>query len=239
MLGIFGTPRKQFLKLKERFKGKIKPEPGESYAPELVTFLASKVDIALKYYFRLEVEGMENVPDGAALIVGNHNAGITFLETAGLGAKWVLAKGEPLHWLVHDLIIKIPLLKEVLPGMGCVRASHKSAADLLARGQKLVVFPGGDVEAWRPFKKRYQIIFSGRKGFVRLALRQGTPIVPCVFCGGHETLFVLSDGKRIASFFKLNKILRIRVFPLFIGLPWGVGIGPLFHLPLQSEKPPS
>ena len=55
---------------------------------DLIHTLVPWFDRACRAYFRLEVEGVERVPDGPALVVGNHNSGITFLESFGACAQF-------------------------------------------------------------------------------------------------------------------------------------------------------
>jgi len=214
------------------------PDQVEGIDPEFIQLLAPLVDTLARLYFRMDIEGMENVTKGPALVVGNHNAGITFLEPIGLGARWYLEKGlnDTLHFLVHDAMVALPLLRTFLIRTGCVRASHETANKLLQRGKKVVVFPGGNLEAFRPYKNRYKITFGGKKGFIRLALREQVPIVPVVLVGGHETFFVLHDGARIAELLKLKKLVRSETCALFLGLPWGLGFGPIFHMPLPAKS---
>jgi len=83
------------------------------------------------------------------------------------------------------------------------------------------VYPGGDLEACRPWVQRNKIDFAGRKGFVRLALRCGVPVVPVVAHGGHHAVVVLTRGDRLARAAGL-RTLRINVFPLLAGFPFGV-----------------
>ena len=66
----------------------------------------------LSRYFRAEVLGLENVPERPALLVGNHNAGITFLEPMFLGRAWLRATGgrDPLYFLGHDVMVSMPLV---------------------------------------------------------------------------------------------------------------------------------
>lgn len=217
---------------------KVDPDRVDLFEPELVRLLARTLDRLARLYFRMEVEGMENVPHERCLIVGNHNAGITYLEPIGIGARWYLERGlnETLHFLVHDAMVAMPGLKQFLIRTGCVRASHKTADQLLAQGKKVVVFPGGNLDAFRPYKDRYKIVFGGKKGFIRLALRHGVPIVPMVVAGGHESFFVLHDGQRLARLLGLKKLLRSETCAVFLGLPWGLGVGPIFHLPLPAKS---
>ncbi len=195
------------------------------------------VERALRAWHRIEVDGLERVPRGGALIVGNHNAGITFLEPFGMAAHWYRVRGvdEPLHFLVHDAVLAVPGLGAFLWRVGCVRASRGNALTVLGEGGKVVVFPGGDLDAWRPFSERHRVDLAGRKGFVRLALQARVPIVPLVSVGGHETLVVLTRGRRLARALGLKRLLRTDTFPISLALPWGVMVGPMFHLPLPAR----
>jgi 1-acyl-sn-glycerol-3-phosphate acyltransferase len=213
------------------------PDDLDSRDPEVLAALAPLFDVLTRWYYRLEVHGLERVPAGRALVVINHNAGITFAELLGFGARFVMERGieDAIYGLGHDGILAVPLLKNFLIKAGGVRASHGHGDKVLAADRKILVAPGGNREAYRPFKNRHRIDFGGRTGFLRLALRHGAPISPAVFIGGHETFAVLHDGQFIAQALGLKKHFRLDTFPVFVGLPWGLGIGPLFHLPLPSK----
>ena len=51
----------------------------------------------------------------------------------------------------------------------------------------------------RSWRKRDEAVLAGRKGFVRQAIRSGVPIVPVATVGGHDTVFVLSEGRFLAK----------------------------------------
>ena len=81
---------------------------------------------------------------------------------------------------------------------------------------------------------------AGRKSFIKLALKQEIPIIPIISTGAHDTLIVLGDFYDIAQQF--NKMgmpwlfdLDPQVFPIYLGLPWGVGIGPIPNIPLPIK----
>ena len=106
----------------------------------------------LEKVFRAEVRHIERIPDGKALIVCNHNAGITSMDGFFLGAAWYRHTGgkEPLHFLAHDVMVSLPILGNLLLKLGAIRAGHHTAAQAFARNRKVVVFPGGNYEALRP-----------------------------------------------------------------------------------------
>ena len=208
-----------------------------SELPPIDTALIDKfvpIGHVIRRYLRGNVFGIHNIPDGPALLVGNHNAGITFLEPVLLGLAWHKHKQgrDGFYYLAHDSLMAIPGLGPLLAKGGAVRASHASAEAVFAQGRKVAVWPGGNYEAFRPWRERHRVDFGGHKGFLRLAIRSGVPIVPVLSLGGHEAYFVLSRGQRLAEWMGIKKRFRSESFPVFLGLPWGVGIGPLFHLPL-------
>jgi 1-acyl-sn-glycerol-3-phosphate acyltransferase len=191
----------------------------------------------IRRYLRGRVLGLGHIPAGPALLVGNHNAGITFLEPVLLGLAWhERMQGEDgFYYLAHDALMSMPGLGALLAKGGAVRANHRSADAVFAAGRKVAVWPGGNYEAFRPWRERHRVDFGGHRGFVRLALRNRVPIVPVMSLGGHEAYFVLSRGERLAEWTGVKRRFRSESFPIFLGLPWGLGVGPLFHLPLPVK----
>jgi len=100
----------------------------------------------------------------------------------------------------------------------------------------VLVYPGGDYEVHRPSWERHRIDFAGRRGFVRLAIEEGVPIVPVVAIGGQETALFLGRGERLARLLGLDRALRLKVLPVSLSLPWGINVGDfLGHLPLPAK----
>jgi 1-acyl-sn-glycerol-3-phosphate acyltransferase len=196
------------------------------------------VEHVVQPYFRAAVRGVERVPAGAALYVGNHNAGLMMPEALLLGAAAYRAHGlagVP-YGLAHEVVISLPLVNQFIVPLGAVRASHENALRLFDRSAKVLVYPGGDYDAMRPFRDRDRIVFGGRRGYVRLALRAGVPIVPVVAAGAHATFIVLDDGRWLARLIGARRFLRLEVWPITLCLPWGLVIGPgLFYLPWPTR----
>lgn len=191
---------------------------------------------ALKKYFRAEVTGVENYPREKALLVGNHNAGITFFEPFIMALElFNHYPGDPVYFLTHDIMVSLPVLKNVMLKTGSIRASHESTHKALQKGYKVAVYPGGNYEAFRPYSQRNRVDFGGKKGFIKLALKEKVPILPVCNVGGHETFFVLTAGHKLAEITGVKKYLRSESFPVFIGLPWIIGVGPIFHFPLPAK----
>jgi len=226
--------QRRLASLKKVFLEEIPLDDLDAADPSLLSDIVPLLDLFGKVYYRLEVEGLGTVPHGPAVVVINHNSGISFAELLGFGARWYLERGydDILHGLAHDAMLKIPYLKNFLMHGGAVRASHRNADRVLERGRKILVAPGGNLEAFRPHRDRHRIQFAGRTGFLKAAIRHRAPIVPAVFIGGHDTFYVIDDGRFVVELLGLHERFRLDTFPLFLGLPWGIGVGPIFHLPL-------
>jgi 1-acyl-sn-glycerol-3-phosphate acyltransferase len=120
--------------------------------------------------------------------------------------------------------------------LGAVPARRGLAQAALARGAKVLVYPGGDLDTFKPYRDRHRVTFGDRKGFVRTAIAAGVPIVPVVSVGAHETLRVLTDGRRLAHALGLHRLLRVEVVPVMLCLPWGLWVGAWeTHIPLPSR----
>ncbi len=224
-------------------------DPAAHSLPErdepLLARLAEVADKLFRPYFRADVRGLERIPRGAALFVGNHNAGLLAPEAFLLfGALRHRALSDVPYALTGDLLVAVPALERAAAKLGLVRARPEVALRLLAGDAKVLVYPGGDVESMRPYADRDRIVFGGRRGYIRLALRAGVPSVPVVAAGAHSTFIVLSDGRRLLRALGVGSRLRLTTWPISLCLPWGVAIGPVqVHLPwptriLEEVLPP-
>jgi 1-acyl-sn-glycerol-3-phosphate acyltransferase len=180
-----------------------------------------------KVYFRAEVRGLDNIPaEGPILLVGNHSGGTLIADT------FVFAQGfydhfGPLrrfHQLAHDLVFRLPGARASLSRYGTVPASPENMKRALERDAALLVYPGGDHETYRPTWESDRIDFAGRHGFAKLALEHGCPIVPVVAIGGQETALFLGQGREIARRLRLDRLLRVKVFPAQVAPPIGLTI---------------
>jgi 1-acyl-sn-glycerol-3-phosphate acyltransferase len=125
-------------------------------------------------------------------------------------------------------------VRAMLSRYGTIPASPRNMRRALARDAALLVYPGGDHETYRAYWEPDEIDFAGRKGFVKLALEVGTPIVPVVAIGGQETALFLGQGRGIAKRLQLDRLLRLKVFPAQLGPPFGLTV---LDLPLRVPLP--
>lgn len=193
----------------------------------------------LHSYFRVDVQGMENLPSTPFVGAGNHSGAAMIPDTlVWVGAYHSSGRTPPLVTLAHDgMFDSYPeKLALALSKLGAVRARSDIAAEALRRGFAVQVYPGGDDDACRSFSRRNEIIFAGRKGYVELACAAQVPIVPVVSVGAHEALVVLWDGEELAKLLGFDRRFRLKRFPLSWSLPWGLWLGPLpGYLPLPAK----
>jgi 1-acyl-sn-glycerol-3-phosphate acyltransferase len=189
-------------------------------------------------WFRGEVREMGNVPEkGPVLLVGNHSGGNLTPDTIVFTVAFCTYFGveRPFYQLAHNLVLASPV-GPLLRRYGTVSASHDHARDALEAGAAVLVYPGGDWEVHRPVWQRNKVDFAGRKGFIKLALDAGVPIVPIVSVGGQETALFLSNGNWLARLLGLDRALRLKVLPISIALPWILNVGDFMsHVPLPSK----
>ncbi|WP_164020272.1 lysophospholipid acyltransferase family protein [Pyxidicoccus trucidator] len=194
---------------------------------------------ALHTWFRVDVQGMEHLPSGPFLGVGNHSGAVMIPDTlVWMGTYHTSGREPPLVTLAHDAMFDAypqPLARS-LAKLGAVRARRDIALEALRQGYAVQVYPGGDHDACRSFSRRNEVVFAGRKGYVELAREAGVPIVPVVCVGGHEALIVLWDGASLARRLGFDRRFRLKTFPLSLSLPWGLWLGPLpGYLPLPAR----
>jgi len=72
-------------------------------------------------------------------------------------------------------------------------------------------------------------------GFIRLAIRSAVPIVPISTVGGPDSMPVLAQGRRLAKALRLDRIARLKMFPIAIQAPWGISPALLPELPLPTK----
>lgn len=207
--------------------------------PEFIRAQLPGMWLLASLYFRAEVHGLDRIPeDRPVLFVGNHSGGNMSPDTLVfmLAFNTYFALERPIYALAHALVTSWPGLGGFLKRWGVLTAGPDAAARALRSGACVLVYPGGDVDAHRPWTARHEVRFDGRKGFLRTAREAGVPIVPVVAAGGHDTFLTLTDGRRLAKALRLDKLARLKVLPISLALPWGINVGDfLGHLPFPAK----
>jgi len=179
-------------------------------------------------YFRIEINGIENVPVvGGALIVANHSG--TIPVDAAM-TQLALYDHHPAHrhlrMLAADLVFTLPVVAPMARKSGATLACNEDAERLLGAGELVGVWPEGFKGIGKPFSERYKLQRFGRGGFVSAALRSGVPIIPCSIVGAEEIYPLIGNVPALARALGLPYIPITPFFPL---------LGPLGLLPLPSK----
>lgn len=188
-------------------------------------FIRRQLSAVTRYvnYFSPEVRGQAHLPaSGPALVIGNHS-GLFYMPDVWLvGLEIVRRRGldQPAYAMGYDLLFGLPMVGPFLRRIGAIPAGGQAAEQGLAHGGLVLVYPGGDREACRPWTERHKVDLGGHRGFVRLALRTGVPVVPVVAYGSHDAIVIVSRGERLARALGLHH-LRIQVFPILLA-PYGL-----------------
>ena len=196
-----------------------------------------------RHYFRVQTSGWQHLPSsGKVLLVGSHNGGLASPDTSMFMYDWFRRFGyqRPAYGLMHPSAWRTPIF--AVPGaqVGALMAHPKMASAALRSDAALLVYPGGAQDLFRPYHLRHQVHLAGHKGFIKLALREEAPVIPIISHGAHETLFILAD------YYQQVKQLQqwgfpwaldgdTGVFPVYLGLPWIIGVGPVPNFPLPVQ----
>jgi 1-acyl-sn-glycerol-3-phosphate acyltransferase len=174
-----------------------------------------------KHYFSVESHGIENVPArGRVMLVGNHSGGVA-LDGAMVVASQFLEMNPPrlAQGMAEKFLNKVPFASQITNRCGHLTGLPEHAERFLADERMLMVFPEGARGTAKLFKERYSLVHFGT-GFVRLAMKMKTPIVPFAFLGGGEAIPTISNAVSI------GKLLGVPYIPV---TPW------LFAVPIPAK----
>jgi 1-acyl-sn-glycerol-3-phosphate acyltransferase len=160
--------------------------------PALVERAAPAVDFFYRHYWRVSVEGRENLPRAPLLAICNHSGALPLDGLVVRSALERTLENQHARWLVEDGVFHMPFLGTWLNRLGAVRACPENATRLLEEGRAVVVFPEGLWGLRKTWRKRYQLQRFGRGGFVKLALKTGAPLVPTAVVGAEEAMPLLA-----------------------------------------------
>ncbi|MFN2617561.1 MAG: lysophospholipid acyltransferase family protein [Thermoleophilaceae bacterium] len=191
----------------------------------------------IDYWFRMSVEGWENIPKPPALLVGIHSGAPFVWDAWTVGLQWWRRFGDEriLHGTAHDMLMATPLVGTYFRKMGVLPAAPDSMTAALAAGHDVALWPGGEVDSLRPWTRRDEADLAGRTGFVKLAINTGVPIVPIATVGGADAMPVLVSGRRLSKALQLDKLVRLKRFPIALQAPWGLAPAILPEIPLPTK----
>ena len=179
-------------------------------------------------YFRVQTLGIDRVPaTGAALMVGNHSGTVPL---DAIMIQYAVATEHPQKRIVRNvaanLPFRMPFIGPLARKSGNAVACDEDAYELLRRGELVGVFPEGYKGVGKGWKERYKLQRFGRGGFIEIALRTRTPIIPIAVVGAEEAYPMIGNARLLA------KALGYPYFPITPTWPL---LGPLGALPLPSK----
>jgi 1-acyl-sn-glycerol-3-phosphate acyltransferase len=214
--------------LRRRITGEY-PIDDFGFDPDLTDHLLMPVLRPLaEKYFRVEVRGLDNIPNtGGALIVANHSGTVPLDSTM---TQLAVYDHHPAHrhlrMLAADLVFQLPVVAPMARKGGATLACNDDAERLLTAGELVGVWPEGFKGIGKPFSERYKLQRFGRGGFVSAALRAGVPIIPCSIVGAEEIYPLVGNIPTLARLLGVPYIPITPFFPL---------LGPLGMIPLPSK----
>jgi 1-acyl-sn-glycerol-3-phosphate acyltransferase len=180
-------------------------------------------------WWRVDTTGVEHVPaHGRAMLVSNH-AGAIFPFDASMITGAIMKRHPLQRWprfMVLDWAFSLPFLSAFMRKVGGVPASPFNATRILEDDGLMMVFPEGVKGTGKPFAERYRLQRFGRGGFVEVALRTGSPIIPIAVVGSEEIYPKIADSGMLA------RALGAPYAPITPTFPW---LGPLGLIPLPSK----
>jgi len=196
------------------------------FSPEFAKWTLSVVKLIYDKWFRVETQGIENIPKGRALLVSNHSGQLP-LDGVMIGVALALHAKPPraTRALIEKWFPTLPVVSNFLARNGQVVGTPTNCIKLLENDEIILVFPEGIGGSGKLIWKRYQLQKFGM-GFMRLALRTRTPIVPVAVVGAEETYPSLVNAKFIA---------RMAEFPYFPITPTFPFFGPLGVIPFPTK----
>ena len=143
----------------------------------------------LRLFFNIKTEGVENLPKGGYVLVGNH---LSYLDPLAFAYSVYIHMKRVPHYLAKESLFRVPFLKWALPKVGQIPVYRggksndeplRAAREFIKAGQVVVVFPEGtltrDPDLW-PMR--------GKNGAIRMAAELGVPVVPAAHWGVHKVM---------------------------------------------------
>jgi 1-acyl-sn-glycerol-3-phosphate acyltransferase len=165
-------------------------------------------------YFRVQVRGVQNIPDdGAVILAGNHSGTLPIDALMTFQASLQHHSPRRIRYLVLPWFKKIEPIWNTLTRLGAVEASFSTALTLLEENEIVGIYPEAEHAMTKTWSQRYQLR-DFNPGFVKLAIATQTPIVPVVCIGAEESYPNFGNWKAMAKF------MDMPLFPITLTFPW-------------------
>ncbi len=177
-------------------------------------------------WFRVQAHGIENIPDGPALLIANHSGQLP-VDGMMIVTSCLLDKAEPrmVRSMVERWVPSLPFVSWFFARTGQILGTRDNFRLLTEIGSAILVFPEGVTGINKTWDKAYQLQNFGL-GFMRLALENNLPIVPVGVVGAEE---------QAPAFYNLKPLARLLGIPAFPITPTFPLLGPLGLIPLPVK----
>jgi 1-acyl-sn-glycerol-3-phosphate acyltransferase len=182
------------------------------------------------------IDGECNIPDGPAILVGNH--GLFGYESPLFFERLLALRGTIPIGLADRGFFKVPGVRSMLVRLGGAYGNAANGLQALAEGRIVVCYPGGVREVYKSEHEKYKLLWQDRDGYIRLALSAGVPIVPFAAAGIDHIFKVVGHLPGTGALFMGSSKYN---FPLFWGrngvLPESVPFWFRFGAAIQIAAP--
>jgi 1-acyl-sn-glycerol-3-phosphate acyltransferase len=213
----------------EELVGKLKGLDPDSLMYRVIPSLLMEI---MEKYFRLEVEGLENIPKRGRAIFSPNHSGYSGFDALMLAHEIQKITGRTPRVLTHRLWFITKATAIPMNKMGFIEATRENSLKFLKKNQQVLLFPEGEFGNFKPSFKAYRLQ-EFKRGFIRAAIETNSPIVPVIVIGAEETHINLQQ-------LKLSKYLRGLVLPIplnVLPLParWKIVFLEPIHLPYKPS----
>lgn len=142
--------------------------------------------------------------------------------------------------LAATALFRLPCTRDLCLWMGAIDASRKSAEYALKKGLSLIVYPGGSKEVFNsnPSSPKNRLVLKDRKGFIKLAIKQGAQLVP-TYVFGEKWMYSMWRPPRAVW----KAILRVLRVPLIVfwgrfgtWMPYRKSLGIVYGKPIAVKQ---
>jgi 1-acyl-sn-glycerol-3-phosphate acyltransferase len=195
---------------------------------------------ALSRLHPITIDGEENLPEGPALLVGNH--GLFGYESPLFFERLLALRGTIPIGLADRGFFRVPGVRDLLVRLGGTFGNSANGLRALSEGRLVVCYPGGVREVYKQETDKYKLLWKDREGFIRLALAAGVPIVPFAAAGVDHTFNVVAHVPGTGALLMGNRKYDLPLVwgtrgPLPEPVPFWFRFGPVIETAPPSSEP--